>query len=171
MLSFLYSLSLLLSMLYPQKMKLLTWLLRIFRFKPRWNGTPEMFLALTLEMQEKNNRQFSATEVLQWGAVMQKMIKVNLYPYRDFEELLRKGKPDFSQVWKMREKLNERQQRIELKQALYGNNVPLGEDDLMTSNAEDAVFTRRFISELSQHVRFSDDDQKTIEGWKNNNGA
>ncbi|OKS88718.1 hypothetical protein RG47T_4196 [Mucilaginibacter polytrichastri] len=36
--------------------------------------------------------------MLQWGEVMQKVIKVNLSPYQDFADLLQNGKPDFSMV-------------------------------------------------------------------------
>ncbi|QEM07088.1 hypothetical protein DIU31_027610 [Mucilaginibacter rubeus] len=67
-----------------QAMGLLSFFLKLFKFKPGWNGTPEMFLAMVMEMQSTNNKEFSVREVLQWGEVMQKVIEVNLSPFNDF---------------------------------------------------------------------------------------
>lgn len=88
-------------------MGLLSFFLKLFRFKPGWNGTPEMFLAIVMEMQARNNKDFSAREVLQWGKVMQKVIKVNLAPYKDFADLMENGRPDFSMVEKLRGKMDD----------------------------------------------------------------
>jgi hypothetical protein len=79
-------------------MGLVTFFLKLFKLKPRWNGTPEMFLAMVMEMQSRNNKEYSIREVLQWGEVMQKVITVNLSPYKDFADLMIKTKPDFSMV-------------------------------------------------------------------------
>jgi hypothetical protein len=54
-----------------------------------------MFLAMVMEMQSRNNREFSEREVLQWGKTMQKVIKVNLAPYKDFVDPMEHGKPDY----------------------------------------------------------------------------
>ncbi|MDB5285830.1 MAG: hypothetical protein JWR05_779 [Mucilaginibacter sp.] len=144
-------------------MGLLSFFLKLFRFKPGWNGTPEMFLAMVMEMQARNNKDFSAREVLQWEEVMQKVIKVNLAPYKDFADLMENGRPDFSMVEKLRGKMDELNHRRELKQAIYGENVELGDDNVMKSNSAGAVFARNMVKDLSKHVQFPDDDQKTID--------
>jgi hypothetical protein len=48
-------------------MGLLSFLLKAFKFKPAWRRTPEMFLAMVMNMQSRNNPAFSINEVLQWG--------------------------------------------------------------------------------------------------------
>jgi hypothetical protein len=48
-------------------MGLFSFFQKLFRFKPGWNGTPEMFLAMVMEMQSQNNKEFSVREVLQCG--------------------------------------------------------------------------------------------------------
>ncbi|BAU51878.1 hypothetical protein [Mucilaginibacter gotjawali] len=40
-------------------MGLLSFFLKLFKFKPGWNGTPEIFLAMVMEMQSRNNKEFS----------------------------------------------------------------------------------------------------------------
>jgi L-rhamnose mutarotase len=80
-------------------MGIISFFLKRFKFKPGWNGTPEMFLAMVMEMQSRNNKEYSAREVMQWGDVMQKVIKVNLSPYQDFPDLMKNGTP-VSPWWK-----------------------------------------------------------------------
>ncbi|MCT1526082.1 hypothetical protein ACS126_03530 [Sphingobacterium lactis] len=128
-----------------------------------WGGTPEMFLAMVLHIQKSNNPQYSALEVLQWGDVLQKIIKVKLSPYKDFKDLLERGEPDFSIIQEVESQIAERHQRMELKKAIYGENVDLGDDDIMTSDSEGAVFARNFVKKMSKYVQFSDDDQKRID--------
>jgi hypothetical protein len=94
-------------------MGLLSFLIKLFKFKPGWNGTPEMFLAMVMEMQSRNNKVFSVREVLQWGEVMQKVIKVNLAPFNDFTDLVKHGRPDFTMVEKLRGKMDELNNRRE----------------------------------------------------------
>ncbi|WP_158828964.1 hypothetical protein [Mucilaginibacter lacusdianchii] len=137
-------------------------LLRLFGFKPRWNGTPEMFLAMVLEMQSRNNKEFSVQEVLQWGEVMQKVIQVDLKPYRSFADLVQHGQPDFSLVEKVRGKMDELKHRQELRQAIYGKQADLGDDDVMKSDAESAVFARRMVKDLSRYVQFPDSEHNQI---------
>jgi hypothetical protein len=144
-------------------MGILSFFLKLFKFKPGWNGTPEMFLAMVMEMQSRNNKEFSVQEVLQWGEVMQKVIKVNLAPYKDFADLIEHGQPDFTMVEKLRGKINELNNRRALKQAIYGKNVDLGDDDVMKSNSEGAVFARNMVKDLSKHVKFTEDDQKIVD--------
>lgn len=143
-------------------MKLFQLLLRLFGFKPRWNGTPEMFLAMVMEMQSRNNKEFSVQEVLQWGEVMQKVIKVDLSPYTSFADLMQHGIPDFSLVEKVRGKMDELKHRQALKQAIYGQHADLGDDDVMKSDSESAVFARRMVKDLSKHVQFPDSEQDQI---------
>lgn len=131
--------------------------------KPRWNGTPEMFLAMVMEMQAQNNKEYSVHEVLQWGEVMQKMIRVKLDPYKDFADLLVRGVPDFSMVEKLRGKLDDVNNRRDLKKAIYGENADLGDDDVMKSNSEGAVFARNFVKDMSKYVQFSEDEQKKLD--------
>lgn len=113
-----------------------------------------MFLAMTLDLQARNNKDFSVHEVLQWGDVLQKVIKVRLAPYRDFPDLMQHGIPDYSMVKKMNVKLSELQQRKELKTAIYGEHVNLGDDDVINSNDASAVFARKIVKDLSQYVDF-----------------
>jgi hypothetical protein len=129
----------------------------------RWNGSPEQYLAMVQYMARKNNPKYNLQEFLQWGEVMQKVMKVNLSPYKDFRELLEKGTPDYSMVKKLDGKLSELNQRRELKRAIYGPDADLGDDDVMNSQSEGAIFARDFVKDFSQHVRFSDEDQKKID--------
>jgi hypothetical protein len=94
---------------------------------------------------------------------MQKVIKVNLSPYKDFADLMQNGEPDFTLVEKMKGRIGEINQRRDLKKAIYGEGVDLGDDDVMKSESEGAVFARNMVKDLSKHVRFSDEEQKTIE--------
>ncbi|MCO5946760.1 hypothetical protein [Mucilaginibacter flavidus] len=141
----------------------LSFLLKLFKLKPGWNGTPEMYLAMVMEVQSRNNKEYSVVEVLQWGEIMQKVIKIDLSPYKDFADLLKNGKPDFSKVEKMREKIDELHHRKELKQAIYGTDVDLGEDDVMKSDSESAVFARKMVKDLSEYVQFSPEEQKKLD--------
>lgn len=145
-------------------MGFLSFITRIFGFSRRWNGSPEQYLAMVQYMAKKNNPDYTLQEFLQWGLVMQKVMKVDLKPYKDFRDLLEKGTPDYSMVEKLQVKLSEFNQRRELKQAIYGPNADLGDDDVMKSNSEGAIFARNMVKGLSQHVRFSDEDQKIIDG-------
>lgn len=143
-------------------MGLFSFFQKLFKFKPGWNGTPEMFLAMVMEMQSQNNKEFSVREVLQWGEVMQKVIKVNLAPYKDFADLVQNGDPDFTMVEKMKGKMGEINQRRDLKKAIYGVDVDLGDDDVMKSESEGAVFARNMVKDLSKYVEFPDEGKKTI---------
>jgi hypothetical protein len=144
-------------------MGFLAFLSRLLGFGRRWNGSPEQYLAMVQYMAHKNNANYTLQEFLQWGEVMQKVMKVNLAPYKDFSELLEKGTPDYSMVSKLDGKMAELNQRRELKQAIYGPNADLGDDDVMNSQSEGAVFARNMVKDLSLHVRFSDEDQKKID--------
>jgi hypothetical protein len=62
-------------------------------------------------------------------------------------------------VEKVRGKFDEINQRIDLKKAIYGENVDLGDDDVMTSNEESAVFARTFVKDMSQYVDFPDEEK------------
>ena len=136
---------------------------RVFKFRPKWNGTPEMFLAVVTEMASRNNPDYSLKELLQWGDVMQKIMKVNLKPYRDFADLVARGTPDVAIVEKLKQGERETHQRRELKQAIYGPEADLGDDDLLKSDAAGAVFVRKMIKSMSEHVRFSEEEQRKID--------
>jgi hypothetical protein len=56
---------------------------------------------------------------------MQKMQKVDLSPYTSFADLLQNGVPGYTMVEKVRSKFDEIQGRVELKKAIYGENVDL----------------------------------------------
>ena len=92
----------------------------------RFSGTPEQYLAMVQYMAGQNNANYTHSELLQWGEVMQKVMKVNLQPYRDFRDLAERGKPDYSMVEKVDGKMKEMGQRRDLKQAIYGSNADLG---------------------------------------------
>jgi len=144
-------------------MGFLSFISRWLGLSRRWNGSPEQYLAMVQYMAKKNNPNYNLQEFLQWGEVMQKVMRVNLKPYKNFRELLEKGDPDYSMVEKLDEKLSELNQRRDLKKAIYGPNADLGDDDVMNSQSEGAVFARNMVKDLSEHVRFSDDDQKIID--------
>jgi hypothetical protein len=59
--------------------------------------------------------------------------------------------------------VKELEQRRDLKQAIYGQNADLGNDDVMKSKEEGAVFARKMVKDLSQHVRFSDEEQQKLD--------
>jgi hypothetical protein len=136
---------------------------KLLGFGRRWSGTPEQYLAMVQYMAKKNNPEYSKEELLQWGEVMQKVMKVNLHPYQDFKDLAENGTPDDSMVEKVDGKVKEIEQRRDLKQALYGPNADLGGDDVMKSNDEGAIFARNMVKDLSQHVQFSDEEQKKLD--------
>ncbi|MGJ1265347.1 hypothetical protein [Sphingobacterium spiritivorum] len=144
-------------------MRLLSFFSKLFGSKRTWSGTPEMFLAMVMFMQKKNNPEYAKHEVLQWGEVLQKVIKVSLSPYKDFSDLLERGTPDFSVVEKLEEKVTEIHQRVELKKAIYGENADLGDDDIMKSDSEGAVFARKFVKDLSEHIQFPEDEQRKLD--------
>ena len=144
-------------------MGVLSFFLKLFKFKPRFKGTPEMFLAMVMEFQLRNNKEFVVHEVLQWGEVMQKMMKVDLTPYMSFPDLMQNGVPDYTMVEKVRGKFDEIHGRMELKKAIYGENVDLGDDDVMKSQDEGAVFARRFVKDLSKYVEFSEEEKKNLD--------
>lgn len=143
-------------------MGVLSFLIGKLKLKPQWKGTPEMFLAMVLDLQARNNKVFSVHEVLQWGEVLQKVIKVRLAPYRDFPDLMQRGVPDYSMVEKMNGKLGELQQRKDLKTAIYGEKANFGDDDVMTSNAEGAVFARKMVKDLANYVDFPEEEQDNL---------
>jgi hypothetical protein len=128
----------------------------------RFSGTPEQYLAMVQYMAKKNNLEYSKEELLQWGEVMQKVMKVNLQPYQDFKDLAENGTPDHSMVEKVDGKVKELEQRRDLKQAIYGQNADLGDDDVMKSNDPGAVFARKMVKDLSQHVSFSEEEQRKL---------
>ncbi|WDF77160.1 hypothetical protein PQ469_25065 [Mucilaginibacter sp. KACC 22773] len=144
-------------------MGLFNFFLKLFRTKPGFNGTPEMFLAMVMEFQSRNNKVFVVHEVLQWGEVMQKMMRVDLSPFRDFADLVQNGVPDYTMVDKVRSKFDEIHSRVELKKAIYGEQVDLGDDDVIKSSEESAVFARRFVKDLSKYVSFPEEEQKKID--------
>lgn len=66
-------------------------------------------------------------------------------------------------VEKVDDKVKEMEQRRDLKQAIYGRNADLGDDDVMKSNDEGAAFARKMVKDLSQHVRFSDEEERKLD--------
>jgi hypothetical protein len=129
----------------------------------RFTGTAEQYLAMVQYMARKNNPDYSKQELLQWGEVMQKVMKVNMHPYKDFEDLVKNGTPDKSMVEKVDEKVKEINQRKDLKQAIYGSNANLGDDDVMKSKDHDAIFARNMVKDLSKHVQFSEEERKKLD--------
>lgn len=144
-------------------MGFLSFISKLLGFGRSWKGTPEQYLAMVQYMAKKNNPEYSREELLQWGEVMQKVMKVNLQPYLDFKDLAENGTPDHSMVEKVDGKVKEIEQRRDLKQAIYGPNADLGDDDVMKSNEEGAVFARKMVKDLSQHMQFSDEEQKKLD--------
>jgi hypothetical protein len=138
-------------------------LVSLVKRKPGFRGTPEAFLAIIIEMQSRNSKVYSEKEVLQFGDVMMKVFKVNLSPYRDFADLLKNGNPDEALLMKIREETEQTNKRIELKKAIYGENADLGDDDIMKRNDRGSIFARRVIKDMSEYVRFHEDDQKSID--------
>lgn len=143
-------------------MGILSFIGKLLGLGRRFSGTPEQYLAMVQYMAKKNNPEYSKEELLQWGEVMQKVMKVNLRPYQDFKDLAENGTPDHSMVDKVDGKVKELEQRRDLKQAIYGPNADLGDDDVMKSNDPGAVFARNMVKDLSQHVSFSEEEQQKL---------
>ena len=141
----------------------MTFISRLLGLGRRFSGTPEQYLAMVQYMAKKNNPKYGSEELLQWGEVMQKIMKANLQPYQDFKDLAENGIPDDSMVEKVDQKVKEINQRKDLKQAIYGPNADLGDDDVMKSDDPGAVFARNMVKDLSEHVRFSEEEQKKLD--------
>jgi len=135
---------------------------RFFSRKPRWNGTPETYLAMIMELQTMNNDAYAVAEVVQLGEIMQKVINVELSPYQDFSDLLARGTPDFTLVKLMREQLKEHRSRVDLKQAIYGKRADLGDDDIMKSASADAKFARKLVDDLGRFIDFKSEDGENL---------
>ncbi|EHQ29706.1 hypothetical protein [Mucilaginibacter paludis] len=144
-------------------MGFLSFIAKLLGLGRRWNGTPEQYLAMVMYMAKKNNPDYTVQELWQWGETMQKVMNVKLAPYKDFLDLVERGTPDYTMVEKVDEKISELHQRRDLKQAIYGEKADLGEDDVMRSDSESAVFARKMVKDLSEHVRFSDEEQKKLD--------
>ncbi|QEM07087.1 hypothetical protein DIU31_027605 [Mucilaginibacter rubeus] len=54
--------------------------------------------------------------------------------------------------------MDELNNRRALKQAIYGENVDLGDDDVMKSKSESAVFARKMAKDLAEYVQFSPEE-------------
>lgn len=120
-------------------------------------------MAFVLDMQYRNNPVYSLNEVLQWGEVMQKVINVKLAPFKNFQDLLQNGTPDYTLVKKMGTKLDELNHRQELKKAIYGEHADLGDDDIMASDSEGAIFARKMVKDLSKFVDFPEKQQDQLD--------
>jgi hypothetical protein len=144
-------------------MGLATLLSRLFTFRPKWQGSPEMFLAVVMEMMSRSDPDYSQSELLQLGGLMQKLIKIDLRPYRDFADLAERGRPDHSIVEKLKKSEREVHQRRDLKQAIYGPDADLGDDDVLKSNSEGAVFARKMVKNMAQYMQFPEEEQRKID--------
>ena len=144
-------------------MGFLTWIVKLLGLGRRFTGTPEQYLAMVQYMAKKNNPEYSKEELLQWGEVMQNVMKVSLQPYHDFRDLAENGKPDYSMVEKVDGKVKDMEQRRNLKQAIYGPNADLGDDDVLKSNDASSIFARKMVKDLSQHVQFSEEEQRKLD--------
>jgi hypothetical protein len=144
-------------------MGFLSFISKLLGLGRRFSGTPEQYLAMVQYMAKKNSPDYSKEELLQWGEVMQKVMKVDLKPYLDFKDLAENGIPDESMIEKVDEKVKEIIHRKDMKQAIYGPNADLGDDDVMTSDDPGAIFARKMVKDLSQHVQFPDGDQAKLD--------
>lgn len=144
-------------------MGFLSFISKLLGLGPRFSGTPEQYLAMVQYMAKKNYPEYSNEELLQWGEVMQKVMKVNLQPYHGFKDLAENGIADYSLVEKVDGKVKEMEQRRDLRQAIYGANADLGEDNVMKSNDAGSIFARKMVKDFSQHVRFSDEEQRKLD--------
>ncbi|MGZ3943340.1 MAG: hypothetical protein ACXVJB_00285 [Mucilaginibacter sp.] len=139
------------------------WMAMLLR--PKWMGTPEMFLAVVMEMSLRNNPDYSTRELLQLGEVMQKMVRINLKPYKNFADLLERGIPDESIVENLKKNEMEVHQRRDLKQAIYGPDADLGDDDVLKSDSEGARFARKMVKNMSAYVEFPEEEQRKIDDF------
>ena len=73
------------------------------------------------------------------------------------------GFPDDSLMQKVDAKYNELHRRQELKKAIYGENTDLGEDNIMTSQDEGAVFARQMVKDLSRHIDFPEEERRKLD--------
>lgn len=143
-------------------MGLLNFIAKLLGLGRRFNGTPEQYLAMAQYIAAKNNPNYTRQELLQWGETFQKIMNVKLAPYQNFQELMDNGVPDDSLMQKVDAQYNELHQRQELKKAIYGENTDLGDDDIMTSQDEGAVFARKMVKDLSQHVEFPEEERRKL---------
>lgn len=128
-----------------------------------WNRSPEEFLAMVIYLQTYGGKPYSDDEVLKLGNIMMKVMQVKLFPYKDFADLLNNGVPDYGAVNTVKSKMAEVRSRIEIKKAIYGDNVNLGDDDVMKSNSADAIASRKMVEELSQFIKFRQDNENEDE--------
>jgi hypothetical protein len=63
-------------------------------------------------------------------------------------------------IEKLKGKMEEVNHRRDLKKAIYGEQVALGDDDVMKIGSPGAVFARNMVKDLSKQVRFSEQNQK-----------
>jgi hypothetical protein len=143
-------------------MGLLNFFARLLGLGGRFNGTPEQYLAMAQYIAAKNNPNYTCQELLQWGETFQKIMNVKLSPYQNFQELTDKGVPDDSLIAKVDAKYHELHKRQEFKKAIYSENSNLGDDDIMTSQDEGAVFARKMIKDLSKHVEFPEEERRKL---------
>jgi len=122
-----------------------------------WDRTPEEFLAMVIYLQTYGGKPYSDDEVLKLGNIMMQVMDVRLFPYKDFADLLATGVPDYNAVNVVKSKMKDLQSRIELKKAIYGDDVDLGDDDVMNSNTADAIASRKMVDELSKFIKFQQD--------------
>lgn len=128
-----------------------------------WNRSPEQFLAMVIYLQTYGGKSYSIEEVLKLGDIMMKVMQVDLFPYKDFADLVANGIPDYEAVNTVKSKMTEVQGRIELKKAIYGEDVDLGDDDVMKSNSPDAIASRNMVDELSKFIKFQEEDKSREE--------
>lgn len=128
-----------------------------------WNRSPEQFLAMVIYLQTYGGKPYSIEEVLKLGDIMMKVMQVDLFQYKDFAHLVANGIPDYEAVNVVKSKMTEVQARIELKKAIYGEDVDLGDDDVMKSNSPDAIASRNMVDELSKFIKFQEEDKSREE--------
>lgn len=134
---------------------------QLFKIKPRFNHTPETFLAMMHEMQNIGRQgDPESSSAYQLARVFIKIIKVDLHPYKDLDDLFENGSPDFTLTDMVMPKVMENQNRRELKQEIYGKDVDLGDDDPLQGNTEGAEFARQIAGELQKYIRVKGDENK-----------
>jgi hypothetical protein len=133
---------------------------RLFKIKPKFNHTPETFLAMMIEMQNIGRQgDPESSSAYQLARVFIKIMKVDLRPYKDLDDLFENGKPDFTLTAMVMPNVMANQQRRELKQEIYGHDVDLGEDDILKGNTEGAKFARQIAGELQKYIRVKGEDE------------
>lgn len=70
----------------------------LIHLKPRWERSPESFLAMIIQLSNFDKEPASQSRIYQIGEALIAQYKIDLAPYKDLENLIKDGKPDHSHL-------------------------------------------------------------------------